>query len=104
MIGRGYNNEANNRRSSNSLTRKLSSTHYLHQNEIIDSLEQRGFVINQDLKHRSTKIICTLGKNTKHVQPIKQMIKKGMDVARLNMNYFEVHEQNEIVSNIKLAS
>lgn len=32
------------------------------------------------------------------------MIKKGMDIARLNMNYFETHEQNEIVNNIRVAA
>lgn len=32
------------------------------------------------------------------------MIQKGMDIARLNMNYFEVQEQLEISNNIKLAS
>ena len=82
----------------------MSSTHYLHQNEIMDSLEQRGFTVNADLKTRSTKIICTLGKNTKNIMAIKQMIKKGMNIARLNMNYFEVHEQQEIVANIKSAA
>lgn len=64
-------------------------------------MEQRGFMANQDLKHRSTKIVCTLGRTTKHLEPIKKMIKKGMDIARLNMNYFELHEQFEIVNNIK---
>jgi pyruvate kinase len=32
------------------------------------------------------------------------MLKKGMNIARLNMNYFEVHEQQEIVANIKAAA
>lgn len=45
MINRGMN--TNDRKSS---SKKLSSTHYLHQHEIINSLEQRGFTINQDLR------------------------------------------------------
>lgn len=32
------------------------------------------------------------------------MIKKGMNVARINMNYFEIHEQNEMISNIRSAA
>jgi pyruvate kinase len=32
------------------------------------------------------------------------MIKNGMDVARINMNYFEVSEQKEVVENIRKAS
>ena len=59
---------------------------------------------NQDIRHRSTKIICTLGHKTKEVEPIRRMIEKGMDVARLNMNYFEINEQQEIITNIKEAS
>lgn len=56
------------------------------------------------MRVRSTKIVCTLGRGTKEVGPIKEMIAKGMDIARLNMNYFELHEQNEVVSNIKQAA
>ena len=32
------------------------------------------------------------------------MIRKGMDVARINMNYFEIHEQGDIINNIKKAA
>jgi pyruvate kinase len=53
---------------------------------------------------RSTKICCTLGRNTKKIEALKKMLRKGMEVARLNMNYFEVCEQGEIISNIKKAS
>ena len=49
-------------------------------------------VANSDITTRSTKIVCTLGRNTKHEEPIQKMIRKGLNVARINMNYFEIHE------------
>ena len=60
--------------------------------------------MNADIRKRGTKIICTLGKKTKDKEAIKHMIEKGMDVARLNMNYFSVNEQDEIVNNVKQAA
>jgi pyruvate kinase len=53
---------------------------------------------------RSTKIVCTLGRITRDEEPIAKMIRKGMNVARINMNYFEIHEQNEMITNIRSAS
>lgn len=38
------------------------------------------------------------------MKPIQEMIERGMDIARLNMNYFELYEQNEIVNNVKKAA
>jgi len=35
---------------------------------------------------------------------LRKMIEKGMDVARINMNYFDVNELNGIVDNIREAS
>ena len=32
------------------------------------------------------------------------MIQKGMNVARINMNYFDIHEQTEIISNIRRSA
>jgi pyruvate kinase len=66
-------------------------------------LEQLGIKKNEDIKKRATKIVCTLGRSTKSTDALCKMIEKGMDVARLNMNYFEVSEQGEIISNIKKA-
>ena len=49
-------------------------------------------VPNADITIRSTKVVCTLGRVTKHEENIAKMIRKGMNVARINMNYFEIHE------------
>ena len=53
---------------------------------------------------RSTKIVCTLGRITRSEEAITKMILKGMNVARINMNYFEIHEQNEMIANIRNAA
>lgn len=53
---------------------------------------QKDNIMNDDLSVRSTKIVCTLGKKTKDVEPIKKMISNGMDIARLNMAFFEVND------------
>ena len=44
-----------------------------------------------------------MGRTTKSTEALCQMMAKGMDVARLNMNYFEVSEQGEVIANIKKA-
>ena len=40
---------------------------------------------------RQTKIICTLGPNNNSVEQMKNMMEGGMDVARINMDYFDVN-------------
>lgn len=82
------------------------------QTEIMNTLltKRYGYLIeqalaqqNEDLKQRQTKIVCTLGHHTKNVEPIKKMLKKGMNIARLNMNFFDVREQGAIINNIREA-
>lgn len=48
--------------------------------------------------------MCTLGRITREADAIAKMIRKGMNVARINMNYFGIQEQNEMISNIRLAA
>ena len=57
--------------------------------EITASLSSKDTNQNNAIRQRQTKIIATLGKYTKDVEPLKAMINKGMDMARINMNYFE---------------
>ena len=88
MIGKDFSTERRN-------SRKLSTTHHLLQSkEIITTLEANGAPgsKNADITLRSTKIVCTLGRITRDEEPIAKMIRKGMNVARINMNYFEIHE------------
>ena len=55
------------------------------------------------LRKRCTKIICTLGENSSSEEAITNMMKSGMDIARLNMNYFDVSQLDEITSTINEA-
>jgi pyruvate kinase len=63
----------------------------------MDSLLSKGVVPNSDIKIRSTKIVCTIGHQSNNEEAISKMIQKGMNVARINMNYFDIHEQTEII-------
>jgi len=45
-----------------------------------------------------------VGRHTKSKEAVQKLIRKGMEVCRLNMNYFETHEQAEITQNIKQAA
>ena len=60
------------------------------------SLEDRG--------HRATKIICTLGEQNKTTPKIKELMQAGMDVARLNMDYYDANEMMQVIDNIQAAS
>ena len=42
---------------------------------------------------RKTKIICTLGPSTDNPDIIREMMKSGMDVARINMSH-QNHEKH----------
>lgn len=98
MFNRDFSQE---RRSSG----KVSTTHHLHpSSEIMSSLQDKSSAKNADITIRSTKIVCTLGRLTREEEPIAKMIRKGMNVARINMNYFEIHEQNEMMRNIRSAA
>ena len=46
-------------------------------------------VVNADVSVRCTKVACTLGRHTMNKDSIKKMLDKGMDLARLNMAFFE---------------
>ena len=53
---------------------------------------------------RQTKIVCTLGQKTCSMDEIKNMMEAGMDVARINMDYFESNQLEDLINNIKEAS
>lgn len=84
-------------------SRKTSKNHLKPQSNNNPVKNERQDV-NPDITIRSTKIVCTLGRNTRFEEPICKMIRKGMNVARINMNYFEIHEQNEMIQNIRSAT
>ncbi|MCX6136496.1 MAG: pyruvate kinase [Ignavibacteriales bacterium] len=51
-----------------------------------------------------TKIICTLGPASSSVEILEQMIKAGMDVARLNFSHGTHEEHRAVIDNVREAS
>lgn len=50
-----------------------------------------------------TKIICTIGPAVNSVEKISELIKAGMNVARLNFSHGTHEEHLEVINNLKLA-
>jgi pyruvate kinase len=51
-----------------------------------------------------TKIICTIGPASGNVKVLEKLIKKGMDIARLNFSHGELSTHLEYIKNIRQAS
>ena len=51
-----------------------------------------------------TKIICTIGPASSSVKILSSLIKKGMDVARLNFSHGDRSTHLEYIKNIRKAS
>ena len=58
----------------------------------------------KNLHNRKTKIICTIGPSTSSYEKIIELIKAGMDVARLNFSHGSHDSHQEVVDKIKKAS
>ena len=52
---------------------------------------------------KRTKIVCTIGPATKDINIIKEMIRSGMNVARINFSHGAYVDQKEYIDNIKQA-
>lgn len=52
---------------------------------------------------RKTKIVCTIGPASQEVETLKQMIKTGMNVARINFSHGSLPDQQEKINNVKKA-
>ena len=50
-----------------------------------------------------TKIICTIGPATENVDTIKNMIKAGMNVARINFSHGNIEDQKKFIDAVKQA-
>ncbi len=53
---------------------------------------------------RMTKIVCTIGPASRNYKMIKDLIKKGMNVARLNFSHGTHEEHQQAIENIRKAS
>jgi pyruvate kinase len=51
-----------------------------------------------------TKIVCTIGPASDSPEIIRQMIKAGMTIARLNFSHGQFHEHGEVIKKIRAAA
>lgn len=53
---------------------------------------------------KKTKIICTLGPSCSEMTVLKEMIRSGMNVARLNMAHGELEEHSQTIQKVRQAA
>jgi len=78
----------------------LKTYNYKLKLELKKTYHISNFVLNRP----KTKIVCTLGPSTSSVTKIKQLIKSGMSVARLNLSHGNNSEHKKLIKNARLAS
>ncbi|WP_430784834.1 pyruvate kinase [Virgibacillus flavescens] len=53
---------------------------------------------------RKTKIVCTIGPASESIETLEQLIKSGMNVARLNFSHGDFEEHRQRIINIRKAA
>ncbi|ASN05016.1 pyruvate kinase [Virgibacillus necropolis] len=53
---------------------------------------------------RKTKIVCTIGPASESIETLEQLIRSGMNVARLNFSHGDFDEHRQRIENIKTAA
>ena len=54
--------------------------------------------------YRNTKIICTIGPATESQKMIEQLVKNGMNIARLNFSHGTHQYHKTLIQNIRVVS
>ncbi|MBI5529896.1 MAG: pyruvate kinase [Candidatus Doudnabacteria bacterium] len=54
--------------------------------------------------YKKTKIVCTLGPTSSSVKNITEMVKAGMNVARLNFSHGDYKSHEQLISNVRSVS
>jgi len=60
--------------------------------------------MNDQRLKRHVKIVCTLGPASQSEHVISEMLKAGMDIARLNLNYGTLEEHSQTISLVRRLS
>jgi len=60
--------------------------------------------MSKSLSHRKTKIVATIGPASSDLDTLKNLIRSGMNVARLNFSHGTFEEHRQTVANIRQAS
>ena len=57
-----------------------------------------------NLPDHKTKIVCTIGPASESREVMEQMIRAGMDVARLNFSHGDFTTHGRVIENLRMAS
>ena len=57
-----------------------------------------------NLPFKKTKIVCTIGPASSSPEMIENMLKAGMDIARLNLSYSNTEEHARTIQTIRSVS
>ncbi|MBM2825271.1 MAG: Pyruvate kinase [Dehalococcoidales bacterium] len=60
--------------------------------------------MNQDKARRHVKIVCTLGPASNSPEAIERILKAGMNVTRLNLNYGTLEEHRQLITRVRSLS
>lgn len=55
--------------------------------DFFDLIDRHKHISNSHFKHKKVKIVCTMGPSTNDPKVLRQLIRAGMDVARLNFSH-----------------
>ena len=56
------------------------------------------------LPENKTKIVCTIGPASESPEMLEQMIRAGMNVARLNFSHGDFHSHKKVIENLRAAT
>ncbi len=56
------------------------------------------------MNHKKTKIVCTLGPATNTIKAISELIKAGMNVARINFSHSDHPTNQKLIENVRAAA
>ncbi len=56
------------------------------------------------LPHHKTKIVCTIGPASKAPEVMEQMIRAGMDIARLNFSHGDFDSHSQVIKDLRSAA
>lgn len=56
------------------------------------------------ISERRTKIVCTLGPSSNSEQKIDQLVRNGMDIARINFSHGTYEQHKKVIANIRTVA
>jgi len=59
---------------------------------------------NRDLLYKKTKIVCTIGPASQDQAVLEQMIRNGMDIARINFAHSDFADHAQTIENVRAAA